>query len=208
MCLPDSASTMDPSTPSNETPMVPNPKNLSIYDESQVQPQPPLGPTRLQIAVKQSRERVERFVHLSKAHGQMAVDRWIDLEHRAEDSVRNTVPKGEKLFPGALYVAVAGLAGSVFARRRNFLVRWTAPVFFAAASSFYFLPGTARTLSRRLYDTYGDEQTERQARNTIHQLTGLGSKLSHQVESTVHDARASLVDSVRSLESKSDKPQK
>lgn len=38
------------------------------------------------------------------------------------DEVRSILPKNEPLTPGILYIGVAGLAGSVMARNREYLV--------------------------------------------------------------------------------------
>ncbi|KAJ1926742.1 hypothetical protein IWQ60_003551 [Tieghemiomyces parasiticus] len=190
---------------------IPDPKSLSIYEEKKPMPQEPTGPSRLQLTVRDFRVRATQFLQTGQvwtpwrsAHLQMTADRVVDLEQQAETAVQKTVPKNEQLFPGALYIAVAGLAGSVFTRNRNFLIRWTSPFLFAGASAFYFLPGTARVVTRRLYDEYGDPATEQQARETLNSFQGLGAKISDQVGSSVRDARQTLVDTVRSVEPKND----
>ncbi|KAJ1918329.1 hypothetical protein IWQ60_007530 [Tieghemiomyces parasiticus] len=164
---------------------IPDPKSLSIYEEKKPVPQEPTGPSRLQLAVRDFRVRATQFLQTGQAHLQMTADRVVDLEQQAETAVQKTVPKNEQLFPGALYIAVAGLAGSVFTR-----------------NPFYFLPGTARVVTRRLYDEYGDPAAEQQARETLNSFQGFGAKLSDQVGSSVRDARQTLVDTVRSVEPK------
>ncbi|KAJ1969113.1 hypothetical protein IWQ62_000828 [Dispira parvispora] len=181
--------------------VVPNPKKLDIYDKEEPQPLPVYGPSRLQLAIKEARLKAERAASLAVTHKNIAVDRWIEFERHTGSVIRNTIPREERLFPGAIYVAVAGLAGSIFSRKRNFLVRWTTPLVFAAASSFYFLPGTARTLSQNIYGAYRDPATEQQAREVFGKLTGLGDRFNNNIERTVHDARQNLVESVRTLES-------
>ncbi|KAJ1651238.1 hypothetical protein IWQ61_008147 [Dispira simplex] len=174
--------------------VVPNPKKLDIYDNEEPKPQPVYGSSRLQLAIKEARLKTERVASLALTHKNIAVDRWVEFERHTEDVIRHTIPRNERLFPGAIYVAVTGLAG-------NFLVRWTTPLVFAAASSFYFLPGTARTLSQKIYGAYRDPATEQQAREVFGKLTSLGDRFNNNVERTVHDARQNLVESVRSLES-------
>ncbi|KAF9946594.1 hypothetical protein BGZ70_003141, partial [Mortierella alpina] len=56
------------------------------------------------------------------------------------------VANEEDLLPGLLYVALAGVTGSLVARQRNILVRMFSPLAFAAAAGAYFLPDTTHAI--------------------------------------------------------------
>ncbi|KAI9503429.1 apolipo protein O-domain-containing protein [Coemansia spiralis] len=99
------------------------------------------------------------FSSMIKMHGQALVDRWIATEKQIVQVVERTVPQGERLAPGIVYVGVAALAGPIFTRRRNFAIRWTSPFVFASLASFYFLPGTANVVLRNIWGRYGDPKT-------------------------------------------------
>ncbi|KAJ1974031.1 hypothetical protein H4R35_003808 [Dimargaris xerosporica] len=172
---------------SNEETTVPQPKQLSIYDQGTTSKPQPLGPSRLQVAVKSARVEAQHYAELTR--------------QSVQKSIKNTVAKDEPIFPGALYVTVAGLAGSVATRQRNILFRWTAPLAFAAVSSFYFMPKTARSISHRLYDAYSDPDAEKQVRGAYDQARGLGQSMAGKVEGAVKDTRASLMALARSVAS-------
>ncbi|KAH7047648.1 hypothetical protein BKA57DRAFT_514054 [Linnemannia elongata] len=56
------------------------------------------------------------------------------------------VANEEELLPGLLYVALAGLSGSLVARQRNILFRMFSPLAFAAAAGAYVLPNTTHAI--------------------------------------------------------------
>ncbi|KAJ2663771.1 hypothetical protein IW148_002329 [Coemansia sp. RSA 1199] len=60
--------------------------------------------------------------------------------------------------PNMAYVGVAILAGPIFMRKRNFLVRWMSPVMFGAAAMAWQLPGTSMTVVRNVWARYGDPE--------------------------------------------------
>ncbi|KAL1901673.1 hypothetical protein Cpir12675_000363 [Ceratocystis pirilliformis] len=86
----------------------------------------------------------------------------------AEDAVNNTMAKafsleqsftgtiaslapaketGEKILPGAVYVLVAAMSGSIVARNRNIVLRTLAPLALGIGASWTFLPVTSRNVS-------------------------------------------------------------
>ena len=50
--------------------------------------------------------------------------------------------KKEDLFPNSIYIAIAALSGTVFARQRGILAKATFPVVFGLVGFRYFLPET------------------------------------------------------------------
>lgn len=75
---------------------------------------------------------------------------WTPLTPPGE--VKQIVSPDESLTPGLIYVAVAGLTGSVLTRTRAFPIRFLAPPVFALAALPYFLPKTAHNLRQYVSD--------------------------------------------------------
>ncbi|KAG9069437.1 hypothetical protein KI688_010339 [Linnemannia hyalina] len=67
-------------------------------------------------------------------------------EHHRISNRHSLVANEEELLPGLLYVALAGLSGSLVARQRNILFRMFSPLAFAAAAGAYVLPNTTHTI--------------------------------------------------------------
>ncbi|KAJ1667599.1 hypothetical protein IW140_002178 [Coemansia sp. RSA 1813] len=129
---------------------------------------------------------------MTRAHGQMVVDRWIDTEKRIAHLVERTVPRGEKLAPGIIYIGVASLAGPIFTRRRNFAIRWTSPLVFASLASFYFLPGTSNVVMRNIWGRYGDPATIDMIRDKWREAKQAEHSFRLRVADSVQELRLSL----------------
>ncbi|KAK6355061.1 hypothetical protein TWF696_004187 [Orbilia brochopaga] len=77
-------------------------------------------------------------------------DRYLHIEHTVTTTIADIAPSqrsGETIIPGALFVAISAMAGSVLARRRMFPLRMLAPVVTGVAASWYFLPETTRNVA-------------------------------------------------------------
>ncbi|GAA5917051.1 Mic26p [Sporobolomyces salmoneus] len=103
----------------------------------------------LQDEVSQVRAVVQdatRGLRSSTADGRAT---WMSWERKAEDSLQQIISPRDQLNPGAMYVAVATLAGSILGRNRNILLRAVLPPAFLLVSLDYFLPNTASNLWRK-----------------------------------------------------------
>ncbi|KAJ2117508.1 hypothetical protein GGH17_005925 [Coemansia sp. RSA 788] len=80
------------------------------------------------------------------------------MEREIARVINNTVPKSERLMPSMAYVGVAMLAGPIFMRKRNFMVRWMSPFVFGATAMAWQLPGTSMTVVRNVWARYGDPE--------------------------------------------------
>ncbi|GAA5889664.1 hypothetical protein JCM16303_003049 [Sporobolomyces ruberrimus] len=106
----------------------------------------------------------------STADGRAA---WLSWERKAEDSLQHVVSAQDQLNPGAMYVAVATLAGSIIGRNRNILARLALPPVFFLLSLDYFLPRTASNLWSRAEAVEGAHFPQvRQAREKALSLIG------------------------------------
>ncbi|KAJ1882700.1 hypothetical protein LPJ57_000729 [Coemansia sp. RSA 486] len=167
----------------------------SIYDQ-EVREIPAVTaeqqPTRLYALMRQLREDTLRTATLVKKHGQCLVNEWINVERHVARVVRNTVPEGEKLAPGIIYVGVATLAGPIFTRKRNFAVRWASPFVFGALAAGYFLPGTAQVVLRNVWGRYGDPQSIDRMANAWNDIKDKKQQLKSQLAENVQELRLSL----------------
>ncbi|OZJ06866.1 hypothetical protein BZG36_00211 [Bifiguratus adelaidae] len=127
-----------------------NPTKKSIYDE----PKPRLilteQPTRMDELVARSEKFAKDTVAETQRQIQNATDVWIGIEHRVRDNIRQTVAPEETVLPGLLYVGVAGLAGTIIARRRNIFMRAPFSFALATATSYYFLPQTTSRVAHKV----------------------------------------------------------
>ncbi|KAJ2869063.1 hypothetical protein GGI22_000494 [Coemansia erecta] len=114
------------------------------------------------------------------------------MEQRIAATVERTVPRGEKLVPGIIYVGVAALAGPIFTRKRNFAIRWTSPFLFASLASFYFVPGTANVVLRNIWGRYGDPGTLDAVRAQWHAVKETERSVRVRVADSVQELRLSL----------------
>ncbi|KAI0320077.1 apolipo protein O-domain-containing protein [Amylostereum chailletii] len=88
----------------------------------------------------------------NEAHAQVqgVVSKWIGIEHAVEARVKSIISRDESLTPGLLYVGVASLTGSIFARNRFILTRLALPPALFFFSLDYFLPKTSHNLAAYL----------------------------------------------------------
>ncbi|KAJ3043302.1 hypothetical protein HDV00_005305 [Rhizophlyctis rosea] len=115
---------------------IPPRKKLSIYDD---QPEPALAqpePSRLELAIRQ-------------AQVQVAVDKWIDVEHKATATIKRYAAPGETLLPNALYVTVAGFAGSILTKNRSFPLRILGPTGLSLGAFTYLYPRTTHNIYKQ-----------------------------------------------------------
>lgn len=70
------------------------------------------------------------------------LDKYLHAERRVSSTVADLKSEKEDMLPGTIYVLISALSGSIFARRRNIAVRFSAPIVFGVAAFKYFLPLT------------------------------------------------------------------
>ncbi|KAK0673288.1 apolipo protein O-domain-containing protein [Cercophora samala] len=83
-----------------------------------------------------------------------SLSRAFDLEQSFTSTISNLAPdraSGEKLMPGAIYVLVAGMAGSIVARNRNVLLRSGTPLALGIAAAWTVLPVTMNNVSELVW---------------------------------------------------------
>ncbi|KAM0786090.1 hypothetical protein ACM66B_006901 [Microbotryomycetes sp. NB124-2] len=153
-------------------------RNLPIYDQA---PEPAvLVPVKspFQDEVGEARRFVQQAYFTARDHARAASNRWIGIEDTAEAHLKRVVAPEESLTPGAFYIAIGTLAGSILTKNRNFLLRLAAPPVAFVASTAYFMPKTYENLSER-YE--GFEQAH------LPQLTELRAKVRQLTASSKKD---------------------
>ncbi|KAL5116795.1 hypothetical protein ACEQ8H_005276 [Pleosporales sp. CAS-2024a] len=103
------------------------------------------------LAVQIGRARMA--LYHQAVRGETAVDKALTqtlrLEHSFTSTVRSLAPakeSGEKVLPGALYVLVASMAGSIMTRNRNIVLRASVPVAVGMTAAHFVLPVTWRNV--------------------------------------------------------------
>ena len=77
------------------------------------------------------------------------------LEQSFTSTIASLAPpreSGEKLMPGTIYVLVAGMAGSIVARNRGFLLRGAAPIALGLGAAWTVLPVTMGNVSGLVWE--------------------------------------------------------
>ncbi|CUA67120.1 hypothetical protein RSOLAG22IIIB_07198 [Rhizoctonia solani] len=176
----------------------PAPKKLSIYDSKE--PEILISPTESELVetIGQTRRILARAGEESKDGVQGVIASWIRVERRVESRIRSLISPEEPLTPGILYVGVAALSGSVFARGRSLPTRILLPptLFFGALN--YFLPKTTHNVNAYVYslerahapalaDTH--DAADKALRDTVKQIrasyNSMRGGVSHIVEDSV-----------------------
>ena len=79
---------------------------------------------------------------------------FLRLESDFTSTVASLAPpkeSGERVLPGAVYVLVAAMAGSIVTRNRNILLRATVPVAAGIGCSYAALPVTTRNVGNLVW---------------------------------------------------------
>ncbi|GBE87293.1 apolipo protein O-domain-containing protein [Sparassis latifolia] len=104
-------------------------------------------PSKLERQIGNARRAVTTRYLEAHARVQGVVSRWIGVEEAVEKRVKSLVAPDEPVTPGILYVGVATLTGSIFARNRGLFTRGLLPPTLLVLSLNHFLPKTAHNIS-------------------------------------------------------------
>ncbi|CCG84489.1 protein of unknown function [Taphrina deformans PYCC 5710] len=111
----------------------------------------PEQPSQLQQNISGARRATGSALQQADAHLRYAVDQVVATEHKIERTIKSLRPKNETLLPGAIYVAVIGLSGSIVSRNRAFPLRFLTPLLFFVVSSKIILPETSANVGDLIY---------------------------------------------------------
>ncbi|KAI9834943.1 MAG: hypothetical protein M1819_002666 [Sarea resinae] len=189
----------EPSTPSSSTP--------TADRDTPTTPSP--TPTD-RLAVQVGRTRLFLHAHVAAAEDSFndLMTNLLHLESSFTSTVASLAPSkesGERLMPGAIYVVVAAMAGSIVTRNRNIMLRASLPLAIGIGAGWAVLPVTSRNVGDLIwtYETRvpfisnnhmrirgATEEVWRQAR--VH-----GEAAARIVDEKVQDARESVQDWVK-----------
>ncbi|KAF9584417.1 hypothetical protein BGW38_006529 [Lunasporangiospora selenospora] len=163
-------------------------QKLPIYDEPEPEMMVKEEPTRLDEALRAAREETDRQILGMKHHLQMVTNKVVDFEKDAETSIKSVLVREEEVMPAAIYVVVAGFAGSILSSRRNILLRFLTPVAFSAMAFGYFFPASSNRLIAKANESdlskYIPQDLQKQIRElNIPTATAVSAKV-NEVESS------------------------
>ncbi|KAK6536741.1 hypothetical protein TWF281_000958 [Arthrobotrys megalospora] len=140
-----------PPPPTSSTPSFSLPSLPSLTSPSENSEEPRPTPT-VRLASQIGTARL--FVHSEFSKAQRFLDTYFDkylhIEHNVTTTVASLAPShrsNETILPGAIFIAISTMAGSVLARRRMFPIRFLTPVITGTAAAWYFLPETTRNVA-------------------------------------------------------------
>ena len=114
-----------------------------------------LTPTdRLAVQIQRAR----LFLHARVQAGEETLNSYMTSFLRLESSFTGTIASlappeqsGERVMPGAIYVLVAAMAGSIVSRNRNILLRATVPVAVGLGAGWVVLPLTMHNIGELVW---------------------------------------------------------
>lgn len=199
------------STTSAITAMITGNTTTSPSQEPTSTPSHPRSPTPTDRLAAQIRHaRLWLYARASRAEN--SVDQLLNSVFDAEASVASTLSSlapppesGERLMPGAVYVLVSSMAGSIFVRNRNVVLRVAGPVGFGLAAAWTVLPVTMGNVSNLLWEY--ERRFPAVADAHLKTKEGIEKGISfakvharigaEKVEETVHEAREAVEGWVR-----------
>ncbi|KAK5132862.1 hypothetical protein LTR08_008578 [Meristemomyces frigidus] len=116
------------------------------------------GPTpsdRLSTQIAHTRLFLHRYAVRAEDAVNGTLTRALALEHSFTSTLASLAPpkeSNEKLLPGAIYVLVAAMAGSIVSRNRNILVRFVTPILTGGVAANYVVPRTTENVGNLVWE--------------------------------------------------------
>ncbi|PNY29746.1 MICOS complex subunit [Tolypocladium capitatum] len=134
----------------NPAPVSPPKARPRPPSEEELKPRSPSPTDRLAVQVGKARLFLYKCVVTVEDKVNETVDSAFHLEQSFTNTIASLAPpreSGERLMPGAIYVLVAAMAGSIVTRNRNVLLRATMPLALGIGAGWTVLPVTMRNVS-------------------------------------------------------------
>ncbi|KAF9432839.1 hypothetical protein BGZ76_010250 [Entomortierella beljakovae] len=177
-------------------------QKLPVYDDPEPEMVIKEEPTRLDEALRIARNETDRQILGMKYHLQVVTNKVVDLEKEAESNIKSVLVKEEEVMPAALYVVVAGFAGSVFAARRNILIRFLSPVAFSAMAFGYFFPASTNRLIANANQSDLSKYIPQDVQKQIRDLTGPAGTTESKLTKAVEEVKSSAKDVNETVQNK------
>ncbi|KIX06113.1 uncharacterized protein Z518_04087 [Rhinocladiella mackenziei CBS 650.93] len=131
------------------------PKTSPPSPASSPNPSSPTPTDRLAVHVK----KVRLFLYDQSLAAENGVNHFLSWAFQKESNFSNTIASlapapetGEQLLPGAVYVLVATMAGSIVSRNRGIFLRATFPLAMGVTAGWMLIPVTMRNISDLIWE--------------------------------------------------------
>ncbi|KAF2234707.1 hypothetical protein EV356DRAFT_532508 [Viridothelium virens] len=147
---PDAAPTTSstPSTPNSSSTLIPSTFESTSKSSS------PTPTDRLAAEVKRTRLFLHRYAVSTEDSLNSLLTSAFKLENSFTQTIASLAPpreSKEQLLPGAIYVLVSAMAGSIITRRSNILLRFFVPVAAGITAGNFFIPITTRNVGQLIW---------------------------------------------------------
>ncbi|KAI8918554.1 apolipo protein O-domain-containing protein [Powellomyces hirtus] len=170
---------------------VPRREKLSIYDAPQQDYIKVDEPSPLELAIRLTRWKVTDAFSSTRAQVQTVVDEWLKVEAKISETIQRYVAPEEKVIPGAIYVTLAGFAGSIVAKQRSLPARFAAPTAFATTAFIYLYPRTSRNITNSAYQSVTGNIHLPPITDSLPDISGTLNSIVNSVKSLLGDSSAS-----------------
>ncbi|KAK7414671.1 hypothetical protein QQZ08_012516 [Neonectria magnoliae] len=136
------------SNPAPATPPAAQQPNQPAEEEQK--PNSPTPTDRLAVYVGTARLALYQYAVSAENKVNETMDKAFNLEQSFTSTVASLAPSresGEQLMPGAIYVLVAAMAGSIITRNRNIVLRASLPLALGIGAGWAVIPITMRNVS-------------------------------------------------------------
>ncbi|RDA95913.1 hypothetical protein CP533_5908 [Ophiocordyceps camponoti-saundersi (nom. inval.)] len=126
------------------------PQQQKLVEDGEVRSTRPTPTDRLAVQIGRARVFLHRYAVAVEDRINTTMDSAFHLEQSFTDTVASLAPprgSGERLMPGAIYVLVAAMAGTIMTRNRNFILRASVPLALGIGAGWAVLPLTMRNVS-------------------------------------------------------------
>lgn len=121
-----------------------------IEQEEEERHHSPTPTDRLAVYVGRGRLSLYKYAVAAENKVNETMDKAFNLEQSFTSTIASLAPSresGEQLMPGAIYVLVAAMAGSIITRNRNIILRASLPLALGIGAGWTVIPVTMRNIS-------------------------------------------------------------
>lgn len=142
--------------PPQSTSTLPSSRSRSpALEQISTKPSRPTPTDRLAVQIGKSRLFLHAHVVAAENKLNSMMDSALHLESSFTSTIASLAPSqqsGEKLMPGAIYVLVAAMTGSIISRNRNIVLRAAVPFAVGIGAGWAVLPVTMRNISNLAWE--------------------------------------------------------
>ncbi|KAM0559689.1 hypothetical protein ACHAPJ_004213 [Fusarium lateritium] len=135
----------------NPAPVTPPPAAATPAEPvDEEKPRSPTPTERLAVEIGKGRLALYKYAVAAENKVNETMDSAFDLEQSFTSTIASLAPSresGEQLMPGAIYVLVAAMAGSIITRNRSIILRASLPLALGIGAGWTVLPVTMRNIS-------------------------------------------------------------